>query len=255
MKRYTLLIFMLQFMCNTCQQTPLTSYLQLLPYDLIHSQMNYILSNKLLWQDTQPTTRVEDAIQVSIAFHQICKIQITQPIIDRMRSDLIQAKKHIFADFYPKNESEMLWNMLFSHMKDEDSPIGSMARVSYKEQSFSDNPKMFQTLMPLKALLAYSQIDFEWLKEFIMSKKFGGTLRKHFFINALEHQDVYWLNYLWNNKYRKKTISGNIRNMPFLRMALGSTNNAKNPDIHAALKKAYDERMERMKAAKTLHPG
>lgn len=251
MKYSVLFVLALPFFHDTCQK-PLTSYLQLLPADLLRNQINYILSSKPVWQSSakplwkadQEITRVERAIQLSTAFQQICSINLNQTIIDRMRADL--ATRHAQEEFYSKEVTLFIesWN-------GGDFPTN----IPCQPFDSSDNPKHFQFLMPLKALLAYSKIDQEWLKEFIMSKKSGGTLRKHLFINALEHQDEYWANYLWNNKYRKQTIAGNIRNMPFLRMALGTANHTKYVSIHEVLKKAYDERMARMKAAQTWHPG
>lgn len=246
--RYQKLWFILLLpICSNACQKPLTSYLQLLPTDLLHLQMNYILSNKPLWQGDQTVTQVKQAIHFSIIFKEIYNINIDSMIINRMRSDLSHAKKTILEPFYPDLKNDV-YTLFFTN-----SPMLITAK-DLQDPFSSDNPKMFQKLLPLMSILAYSQIDSEWLKEFVMSKKCGGTLRKHVFINAMLYKNEYWVNYLWNNRYRKKAMLSQLRNRPFLRMAIGVASTGYE-GIHKVLKTAHDKIIEQLKAAKAFYPG
>lgn len=246
--RYQKLWFtlLLPICSNTCQK-PLTSYLQLLPFDLLREQLNYVLTDKPVWNDDEKPTRIERTILVGLAIQQVCDINFTQLIINRMRSDLITKRElDMKQEEFCSKEATLLIESFFGG----DFPKSLLS----KPFDSPDNPKHFNFLLPLKAVLAYSQIDQKWLKEFIISKKCGGSLRKHLFINALKYQDEFWVNYLWDTKYHRKTIAGNIPNIAFLRMAIGTSNHTNYAGIHGALQKTYDERMARMKAAKTWHP-
>lgn len=236
---------LIPFMGSACQK-PLTSYLQLLPIDIIRVQVNHILADKPLWHDDQESTRIAQAITISTAF-QIYGINICPHIIGRMRSELVQAKKKLLEPFEAK---DMNW---FMALLDGKMPAPD---PTPKKSVFSDeNPKLFQQLLPLKAVLDYCSIDQEWLKEFIMSKKCGGALRKHIFINAMQYHQEYLVNYLWNGKYRTKVMKGTTHNRAFLRMSQNMAHRSGYQGIEQELKKLYDKLTEIRKAAQVYYPG
>lgn len=246
MKLYPTFAFIFICMSNACQR-PLVSYLQLLPIDLLKTQINYILTGKSLWNDDGNPTRIERSISASSAIQEICGVNFTQLIVDRMRIDLENKReREIKQEELCFKQTTIALETFFGG----DVPKG----LSFELFDSSNNPKHFNFLLPLKAVLAYSHIDLEWLKRFVISKKCGGTLRKHLFINALKYQSEFWINYLWDTKYSKKVIKGNIPNMGFLRMAIGTANHPQYTHIYAALSKVYNDKIEQRKAAKTWHP-
>lgn len=233
------------FMRSACQK-PFTSYLQLLPLDLVHIQMNRIFTNQPLWQDDQENTRIEQSIAYSTIFQEIGGINLNSLIINRMRNDLVQVKKKLLEPFETK---DMNWFMAFLEGKMPADPTP-------KKSAFSEeNPKLFQKLLPLKSILDYCQIDQDWLKEFIMSKKCGGALRKHIFINAMKYRHEYLVNLLWNGKYRPKVMRETMRNRSFLRMTQNAAKNSGYHGIEHDLKKLNDKLTERIKAAQVWYPG
>lgn len=208
--------------------------------------MNYILTDRPLWHDDQENTRVAQAIIISTAF-QVYGVNLNSIIINRMRADLAQAKKELLEPFEPK---DINW---FMAILDGKMPADDPAP---KKSAFSDeNPKLFQQLLPLKGILDYCPIDQDWLKEFIMSKKCGGALRKHIFINALQYHQEYLVNYLWNGKYRTKVMKETARNRSFLRMAQNMAHRSGYQGIEQELKKLYDKLTEIRKVAQVYYPG
>ncbi|CAN5190266.1 hypothetical protein BH09DEP1_BH09DEP1_0630 [soil metagenome] len=231
---------------SSASQAPLISYLQLLPDDVVHIQLNRILTDKPLWQDDQESTRTEHAIAFSTVFQKICGSNLHTLIISRMRVELGKAKKELLEPFEIK---DMNWFEAFLEGK---IPVDPPPKKSALPM---ENPKLFQKLLPFKSLMHYCQIDQEWLKDFLVSKQCGGTLRKHIFINAMKYRHEYLITYLWNKKYRRKIIGLNTRKRSFLAMARDVAQKAGYEIIHEECKSAEHEIREKIKAAQVYYPG
>ena len=241
------LIALQHLLCFACQ-TPLPSYLQLLPKDLWHETMNCTLSTAPLWQDKEEDNRVEQALRFNALAKELCNLNLQHMIISRMQADLSHANKEILEPYYPDynfklNRFDDFFNYGASRKKPEKDPLSP------------DNPKNFINILPLKNILSYYESDKEWVKIFLMTKNCGGTLRKHIFLCAMTHRNEELVNLLWNNNYRKKLLLSKMWKRPFIRMASCVAYKAGYAGIHAEFKQMEDKIKAKIKASQVWYPG
>ena len=244
-KFYPVIILLMPLLCTACQQPE--SYLQLLPKELWCEAMNCILSTDPLWRDKDENTRIDHAISVSRLAQELQSFDLQYLITTRMRTDLQQAKKTILEPF----KLELSWiEAAFSGGEfPQDLPTNK------KSVNPNESPRLFQKLLPFKSILSYWQIDSKWIKEFLDTKQCGGTLRKHIFINALQHRHEELVHYLWNRKYRSKTLMFQLRNRPFIRLASATAQSSGYTEIHYEFEQLHEKIKARIKAAQVYYPG
>lgn len=245
---FTLIVMGLSVLQNyACQAPPKPSqtYLQKLPRELCVELLQYTLGPDSLWK---ADVRVfNDAAHLADVALQTTEYNLKDIFITRMRKELAQAKMQLVEPYCNKLSLDDFLSLASGTSK---SVTGS-EKSSYSD----DNPKNFQKLLHLEWVLAYCDYDQQWFKDFVHTKQWGGTLRKHLFITALTKKHEYLVNYLWNGNYRRKVIKDKLRNRPFLRMTNCAAKRAGYESIYNDLEAADGRIKAIIKASQVYYPG